>query len=61
MFGKNKFLTPTPPSPNPGHYLGDRMKILFDLYVLYLLFVRTHTQVGIKTFEIDFVAEFNYI
>ena len=29
-------------------------------YVLYLLFVRTHTKLGIKIFEIDFVIEIKW-
>ena len=57
-----EFLTPPPPghptpqSPTPGAW-PRRHDANPVWYVLYLLFVRTHTQFGIKIFEIDFVIE----
>ena len=58
MFEKNAFLTLwaplSPQSPTPGacprHHNENSIQ-----YVLYLLFVRTHTKFGIKIFEIDYV------
>ena len=44
-----------PKVPPLGHDPGNRMKIWFD--ILYILFVSTHTKIGIKGFEIDFVIE----
>ena len=35
------------------------MKIWFD--ILYILFVNTHTKIGIKVFEMDFELKFNDI
>ena len=55
-----KFLTPPAPcSPTPGHDLGNRMKIRFNVF--YLLFVRTHTKFGIKIFEIDMLMIFDLL
>ena len=49
------FDRPQYPSPTPRHDPGSRM---FCWYVLYILFVRTHTKFGIKKiFEIDVVIE----
>ena len=42
-------------SPSLGHDPDDRTK--HPVYVLRLLFVRTHTEFGIFFFEIDFVIE----
>ena len=47
---------PAPPSPTPEACPRQHNEN-FVLYVLYLLFVRTHTKFGIKIFEIDFVIE----
>ena len=44
-----------PKVPPLRHDPGNRMKIWFD--ILYVLFVSTHTKIGIKVFEIDFVIE----
>ena len=55
-----KFLTPQAPrSPTPGHDLGSRMKILFNMFSL--LFVRTHTKFGIKIFEINVLMIFDLL
>ena len=42
--------------PPLGYDQGDRMKILFDMFHIFL-FVRPHTKFCIKIFEIDFVIE----
>ena len=57
---KKKLLTPwasvVPQSPTPGAW--PRWQNEFPVwYVLYLSFVRTQTQFGIKIFEIDMVTE----
>ena len=51
--------TNTPQSPTPGAW-PRRHDANPVWYVLYLLFVRTHTKFGIKIFEIDFVIEFKW-
>ena len=60
----NFFLTPwvppAPLSPTPGTW-PRRQNENPVWYVLYLSFVRTHTKLGIKIFEIDMVTEFNDI
>ena len=48
---------PAPQSPTPGAWpRGQNENPVW--YVLYLSFVRTHTKIGVKIFEIDFVIEF---
>ena len=49
----NVFDPPQAPPPL-GHYPNNRVKILFNIF---LLFVRTRTKFGIKIFEIDMVTE----
>ena len=44
-----------PQVPTLGQDTGNRTKNLV-WYIQYLLFVRTHTKIGIKIFEIDFVT-----
>ena len=57
-----KFLTPPAPrSPTPGHDLGNRMKILFNMFSIFFIFVRTHTKFGIKIFEIDMLMIFDLL
>ena len=51
--------TLVPPSPIPGAWPRWQNKNPV-WYVLYLSFVRTHTQFGIKIFEIDFVIEIKW-
>ena len=51
--------TLVPPSPTPGAWPRRQNKNPV-WYVLYLSFVRTHTQFGIKIFEIDFVIEIKW-
>ena len=59
MFEKNNLIPwalPAPQSPIPGEWpSGQNINPVW--YVLYLLFVRTHTKFGIKIFEIDFVIK----
>ena len=50
---------PAPQSPTPGAWpRGQNENPVW--YVLYLSFVRTHTEFGIKIFEMDFVIEFKW-
>ena len=56
------FLTPPAPrSPTSGHDLGNRMKILFNTFSIFFIFVRTHTKFGIKIFEIDMLMIFDLL
>ena len=48
--------TPAAPSRTPGAWPRRQHKNSVQ-YVLYLLIVRTHTEFGLKMFEIDFVIE----
>ena len=50
---------PAPQSPTPGAWprLHNENPVW---YVLYLSFVRTHTEFGMKIFEIDFVIEIKW-
>ena len=51
--------TLVPPSPTPGAWPRRQNKNPV-WYVLYLSFVRTHTQFGTKIFEIDLVIEIKW-
>ena len=57
-----KFLTPppAPTSPTPGHDSGNRMKIMFNMF-LSLLCENTHKEFGIKIFEIDMLMIFDLL
>ena len=51
-----KFMTPAPQSLTLRAWSRPQNENSIQ-YVLYLLFLRTHTKVGIKIFEIDFVIK----
>ena len=55
------FTPPAPRSPTPGQDLGNRMKILFNMFFIFFIFVRTHTKFGIKIFEIDMLMIFELL
>ena len=50
---------PAPPSPTPGHDLGNRMKILFNMFSIFYLW--EHTKFGVKIFEIDMLMIFDLL
>ena len=50
---------PAPPSPTPGHDLGNRMQILFNMFSIFYLW--EHTKFGVKIFEIDMLMIFDLL
>ena len=57
-----KFLTsPAPCSLIPGHDFGNRIKLLFNMFSIFFIFVRSHTKFGIKIFEISMLMIFDLL
>ena len=51
--------SPSTPQSHPGHDLGNRMKILFNMFSIFYLW--EHTQFGIKIFEINMLMIFDIL